>query len=381
MRKSELLKDIEVWRSRLGLFPVPLYHDKIDHHSYVLLNGSRGNFCLAIGDDEYVMHQGHSIAWSSNIGHCIRISKEIVEVQSWEKGHVAPQRFTAESVYDNLLEFHTLLEHNSPRYEHSIIAHAIAVFRSLRSSASELNGTDALRAFLVLLHTAATSSHGDRESTSVLSSLALQAAGAISSSRWDQLLDVLMSGPLRHNLTPIYDLTLRHASGLLFQEAHYESTCSQLTLDEFLPSPVQGQKMVKSTGSYFTPPALARALVEEAIKSLDLTKNSIEIFDPACGSGEFLRESLRQLNLLGYQGKVNLIGWDISEAACDLANFVLAWESQNISKSVSFEINEKNALENVGLWPQVDLVIMNPPFVSWRDMDDEQKNWVNDILQ
>ena len=65
----------------------------------------------------------------------------------------------------------------------------------------------------------------------------------------------------------------------------------------------------------FTPPSLARALVQQALDAIsDLisANRPIQILDPACGSGVFLQESLRELVQRGYSGKLTLRGFDTS---------------------------------------------------------------------
>ena len=52
-----------------------------------------------------------------------------------------------------------------------------------------------------------------------------------------------------------------------------------------------------------------------------------------------MRESIRQLRISSFTGKINLIGWDISQAACDMASFVLAWEKDKDDQEVAYEIS------------------------------------------
>ena len=68
------------------------------------------------------------------------------------------------------------------------------------------------------------------------------------------------------------------------------------------------------SSTHYTPPFLARSIVENSLKNIDLSKPMIKILDPACGSSEFLIEALKQLNKLGYSGKVKIIGMDSSKS-------------------------------------------------------------------
>jgi hypothetical protein len=105
------------------------------------------------------------------------------------------------------------------------------------------------------------------------------------------------------------------------------------------------------------------------------------VYDPACGSGEFLREALRQLHMKGYRGHVHLIGSDTSDAACAMSRFVLAREQRHVQSKVTFDIRREDALNAGTCWPEgVHLLLMNPPFVSWQDMDEQTREGVQRIL-
>jgi type I restriction-modification system DNA methylase subunit len=58
----------------------------------------------------------------------------------------------------------------------------------------------------------------------------------------------------------------------------------------------------RSSGAYFTPTPLVRTLVEQCLTQELLARPQLTLIDPACGSGEFLRESIRQLSLHNYRG-------------------------------------------------------------------------------
>ena len=123
-------------------------------------------------------------------------------------------------------------------------------------------------------------------------------------------------------LCPDFYLLFRHASGTLFQDAHlYASDSPNLWLPGFeVPVTVSPDATPTDTGIYFTPPAVARTLAEECTNNTAITgRGSITIFDPACGSGELIKECLRLLKLKGYSGRIRVIGWDKSAAAVAMA--------------------------------------------------------------
>jgi type I restriction-modification system DNA methylase subunit len=98
-------------------------------------------------------------------------------------------------------------------------------------------------------------------------------------------------------------------------------------------------------GVFFTPPALARAVVEETLNALGNPLPSLRIFDPSCGSGEFLKEAIRQLELRNYTGKLELLGWDLLPVPVQMSRFCFAFE--NLSQrafSIEWNIEQTNSL-------------------------------------
>lgn len=383
---TQNLTDIQVWSKQLGLLPVPLFNDREIGQPFVLLNGSQGNFCLDLGQIQLGTETRNN-AWSANVGHYIALSNDYIEVQRWDQKRSAIERYSSSSVFNNLERFHAYLEKDSPRQDGSVVAHAIRTFRSLRATVgNNATGPQSLKAFLYLL--ACATENVDRGRLKLehwqLDREALAVASEIGDTEWEALIKELEQGRAIESLVPNLNLLLRHASGQLFQEAHYEAvliTSGQLMLDGFLPLPIKMERDRKATGIHFTPSALARTLVEQSLASLDNGVHSIQIFDPACGSGEFLREVLRQLKLIGYIGDVNFIGWDISPAACDMARFVLAWESRGLPNTITVEIECRDSLAPEHEWPEnTDLILMNPPFVSWQDMEVSQRESIVQTL-
>lgn len=378
---------VSVMKGRLGLMPVPLLHTLDLQNRYVLLNGTSGNFCLDTGGRPEPQ-DARNIAWSSNVGHYVAVDEEIVYVYRWDRGAASMDRYHLAEVEENLERFHRRLEDDAPKQdERSVIAHTTRVFRTLRTGAGhQFGGADALRAFLYLLASATDEkSRGavDLEEWA-LNPAAADAASALSDDFWHRLHDELALGRPLERLTPKLDLVLRHASGQLFQEAHYIALHNpqQDLFAELLPTQVAVKRSATATGVHFTPPALARSVVEEALAAFgDLLPQRLTVFDPACGSGEFLREAMRQLVLRQFQGTVRIIGYDVSPAACEMARFVLAWETRDFRNRVRLEIECRDSLGSEEPWPHgVDLCLMNPPFVSYERMTNEQRDAVGQAL-
>jgi adenine-specific DNA-methyltransferase len=377
------LGKVDTWRNALGLLPVPLFAVKSPDQRFVLLNGNRGNFCLDLAES-IVGNQGRNYAWSSNVGHYVAVHGEFVEVQRWDQRQSALERYSYASVRRNIEDFHAYLERDIPKQGISVVSHVVGVFRRLRAILGPPHsGTECLGVFLYLLACAADESGSGKVNPSdwALSDKAASLASQIRDADWSALQAELLQGRANDGLIPNVTLLLRHASGQLFQEAHYEAVFGpgQLSLGGFLPESVKLTKKHLGTGVHFTPSALARTLVENALLGCIPWPNSLVVFDPACGSGEFLREVLRQLELSGYDGKLRLIGWDVSEAASEIAKFVLDWEKRNTKLNVDYEISCTDSLACD--WPQdVDIILMNPPFTSWQDMDASKRDTLRALL-
>lgn len=375
---------LEPWARELGLLPVPLYSERlVEASKFVLLNGATGNFCLDISQNETLGREGRNRAWSANVSHYLSLRDKVIEVQRWDQKESSIERYTLSSIYKDLERFHAYLEASAPRQSTSIVTHTLQIFRNLRALLyKEDEGVHALRAFLYLVQSV-TPGHQGKEQVWQPPEGTLDAVNSISKEDWTTLKTKLVKGRPIERLIPDFTLMLRHAAGVLFQEAHREVTLydqEHLKLQGFLPSPRSVSAEAKGVGIHFTPPALARNLVEEVFANLE-DGSSLTVFDPACGSGEFLRETLRYLELIGYSGTIKLIGWDISRAACDMARFILDWEAAFVSAPITIDIENRDSLDVEHVWPDAaDLILMNPPFVSWQAMSTTQRTKVRDAL-
>ena len=119
-------------------------------------------------------------------------------------------------------------------------------------------------------------------------------------------------------------------------------------------------------GTFFTPPALARSIVDHALKQIEglSDRPSLTICDPACGSGAFLHEALRGLRRAGQRrfedyrkghfvhghrdGKVN--------NSNGLARLGAGWKSYAQARCRGTPPATK--------FPTADLFVINPPFIS-----------------
>jgi SAM-dependent methyltransferase len=179
---------------------------------------------------------------------------------------------------------------------------------------------------------------------------------------------------------------IRHASGLLYQEAHLEleRTARQL---QFWPGLLEEQPGATTSrrDARFTPPELARAMVQQALAILPPRQDQrpLVILDPACGSGIFLIEALKELtDLQNYRGTLSLVGYDNSEVACAITKYCLhrtLRDYQNVIPEPNIQVINCNAMQSDwNLSP--DLLLMNPPFAAWNMMDTQDRADVRTVL-
>jgi adenine-specific DNA-methyltransferase len=366
------------WASRLGLLPVPLFPgDRTDRS--VLLNGVSGNFCLDTTEDRESDHRAR--AWSANVGHYIKVFENKVEIQRWDNTPSEHERISLSLVARDLERFHSYLVSKEPPAQRSVIPHVVRVFRQIRNREELAGGADSLKVLLLLLACAASSSN--RSSINASDWAVPQDAKGLSTSieneEWELLVEMLLH-PADSDLQLDVDLLIRHAAGPVFQEAHREATlvdASQMLLPGFPKRAAHISRPDLGVGVHFTPPPLARSVVEQALAATTIG-DEFTIFDPACGSGEFLREALRQIRLSDATARINVVGWDISAIACDMARFLLFWE-QKKDRLMRFEIRQQDSLRE--RWPvKVNLLLMNPPFVSYEHLTNEQQNTIRSVM-
>lgn len=386
IRPVTSFNSLQAWSQSLGLLPFPLRPDDASALKAVLLNGDRGNFCLDLSGAEPDGNTRND-SWSCNVGHYISINGETALVQRWDRSPAALELFKLRRIAEDPEHFHEHLISTSPPRSASVVAHALRTFRQLRAVlGSDVEGNMALEVFLVLLACAA--ERRDDPSPQLdrwgLTEGALVAARLIDADDWSLLLSQLTEERSADRLQPAVDLVLRHAAGALFQEAHYLASFpwgGQMLLHG-LPHPeVTIARDSKEKGVHFTPAPLARALVQATISQLSLKAfDRLVVLDPACGSGEFLREAARQLRSMGYRGKIQLRGADQSPGACAMARFLLSWE-HHAAVDTEFAIRCGDSLTDADCWPdEADLVLMNPPFISWLGMSATQQEAVRAIL-
>ena len=330
---------LSAWARRCGLAPVPLFEagetEFVDHHC-VLLNGGYGSFALSLGSIRGKWPESTRWAWSSNLPHHVTVSRDDVSVVRWDKGGDA-EVFTRSTVERDLSRFHKFLESDRVESTQHVVSFMRGTFRRVRSLVTDAGMSDehSTDAFLALISRAIErwwdmhSVDGSMlpnwpQGDDFLSSLSTSAVETLlrgfESPEWFGI-----------DTEFVPNLAIRHAGSEIFQEAHFELLrAPQPDLLGFV-APADSAKVTRG-GAHFTPPALARSLVEQTLAQVkNLTsRDSLVIEDPACGSGAFLHESLRTLRRIGFAGHLTLVGRDISSAAVSMAKFVLQKRSPGL---------------------------------------------------
>jgi len=309
-------------------------------------------------------------AWSCNVGFYISIFDELVDVIRWDEPEKT-ERYTIRSVAENLSGFYHYLERHNPEWNKGIVNFYGNAFRRLRSNFAPEAGRDALQAFLYILACALENQVelGEEALRSwSLPESAREFASKLDPANFMAALDQISGIGAYESLTPDMPLVFRHASGMIFQDAHRTATLSpQGFLPGLAPEAVLRPLPMTAIGVHFTPPTIARTLAEEAVLALDTSRPELIILDPACGSAELLKEIVRILERRKYSGTLRLRAFDISPTAVDMARFSLAFEKKHAKTfAINFVVEAADALTEP--WPAADLIIMNPPFRRWNDL-------------
>ncbi|MCX7429158.1 MAG: N-6 DNA methylase [Planctomycetia bacterium] len=395
------------WAKRLGLVAVPLFgRDRASDHSgthCVLLDGALSSLTLSAGgvDELLVTKQPAQWAWSSNVNHAVVVSADARTLFSVRWDQPDSVREYPLSGPETATELLASFVEDRPESTKTSINRVISTFRSLRLNLANYGGNDfdAIRALNVLLLWADAIRVGGAGASPPTATLdtavdSLRNSGVLGYTPSDfssqigqfpigDLAEQLLEDHNGYHLDPY--LLIRHASGTLFQEAHVELETPRLIqrqlfvkLHDKPPAPTGRERR----DTRYTPTALARFLSELAIRefrTLNPRASAVEILDPACGSGVFLIESARTT---GKIPSLRLRGMDNSKVSTIIADFAVRQAARSAEAdgvSVSVDIQEADSL-GASDWGRPDVILMNPPFLSWRVSDDATKASIRDTL-
>lgn len=366
------------WAENSGLMPMRLNPNE-GLRRYIMLDGGIYDFCLDFSEQQEDIMLYKSRAWSSNSKNYIHVNGDEVLIYNWL--NEAPDKLPKGIVQSKFGQFIKILNNSSYKTSEDVAPFVLDLFRKMRNQTSEKK--EPIEA-LNLLYCLLVSLEEDTFTSETFNKWSIN-SNVILPDYFESLTSLMKRGC--RNIIPNLDLILRHGSGVLFQEAHRvaQEFDRQLSLfDSGFSSNIVLKPEEAYSSVHYTPQYLARSIVEKSISELDLSKPIIRILDPACGSGTFLVEALKQLKEKSYCGRVEVFGWDCSACAVSTTRFLLKYEQRTQWTERTLEINlnqvEDSLLES---WDGgFDLILMNPPFLSMELIkSDSGKDAVNDALQ
>ena len=377
------------WADQFGLALAPLFGIKevvAEGSHAVLLDGGYGSFAMSeTGEELWRDEKGACWAWSSNLPHHVTVTDNVVAVTRWDSSKA--EVFSRASVEAQIETFYSYLATDRVQSTRRVVDYVLYLFRRMRSlvAAADLpdeRSTDAFLAFLTEMierdRPEVSSSHRSallktQAGTELLRELPENGVNSLI----EELREPTSLQPFR--LFP--SLAVRHAGSEVFQEAHFELLRAP-SLDLFSYAGPAEAKSVTRGGAHFTPAALARCVVEQTLLQVEglATRERLTVLDPACGSGSFLHEALRALRRLGFAGQIVLVGRDISPAAVSMADFVVRHSAADWSPERAILIDVRVADSLAEPLPRADVVLMNPPFISWPLLNDIQRTQMQQVL-
>ena len=354
-----------------GMLSVPLLHRQTsEKEHFALLNGTKNNLCLD-GKSSELSEWYRKMAWSSGNNTYIAFNNGLCHIFRFDRPQI--ESYDEKLVFDNTDSFFKYLGKGTSNVENSIVPYVLRTYRQIRNEIRTGNsGLDSLKALLYLLAFSRDGEHMNLDAWGMTTE-DIGIYQIIDRNKWDMIAERFMNGVLFTDkwLKPDIDLILRHTAGKLFEEANYIAYLPpQLNL--FPDEKIKYSYDTMQDGAYFTPAYVARSVVEESLLNVDLAgKDRLTIFDPACGASGFIVEALRQLKKAGFDKPIRIIGWDKAETAIIMSRFVLNFEKQEWNDNLKIEIKHCDSLATENVWPQnVDILLMNPPFLSWDRMKD-----------
>jgi len=368
------------WAHRLGLAPVPLFSDeRVEGANHeILLDGGLGSFAISETTEElWRDRRAAEWAWSSGVAHHVTVVRDKVAVTRWDAK--SPELFSIGSVQERLDAFYRYLVTDRVRSTNRVVDELVDLFRKTRSAVADARLDDivSVDVFLGLLAEGVEKEAGTR-----LADVNRDVLKSLPQSSHDRLLAEAVGQARQSNLLGLRpDLAVRHAGSEIFQEAHF--VLGQAPTPDLLGwiGPATARRETRGT-AHFTPPALARTIVERALLELgDVKSRSVlTVMDPACGSGSFLYEAVRAIRRMGFNGKLNVIGRDVSAPAVAMARFVLSLASSDWSPDGKLHVDLAVADSLRTKMPECDVLFMNPPFLSWNAMDNDQRELTRESL-
>lgn len=363
------------WIQKIGLLPVDFLHNQAeDQNVSAMLDGSFNNFCIGYNSMEMMNPSFRDKVWSANMSNYLLIDNDNVKLYNIYRDRY--EEISINTIERDYQRFYSYLLTKPVRRGDDILGLVLRQFKLIRSNLREEESAKKSLQILLYVLSKLESSIDINWELPIGTNEYIESIPYL---RIEDHIEELKQGLKGLNVKPNVDLILRHTAGALFQEANYIAHFPpQLSL--FPDFEYRVEKNPNLIGAHFTPSYIARTIVENTLKYIDLTLPILTIFDPACGSGVFLAECLRQLKNKRYQGYVKVIGWDIDELAIDMAKFVLGFEKAEWGNRLTYTINQCDSIERYEAWPNANILLMNPPYVSWYRMSQIQRDKIAEIM-
>jgi adenine-specific DNA-methyltransferase len=218
------------WSKRFGLAVSPLFEveevpDWTCHH--VFLDGGQGTFALSIAEEEiWRDRQNAAWAWSSDIAHHVTVTPSKVAVVRWDDPSDATV-LTRASVDKSLDEFYKFIAADRVRSTRTVVYHLLSLFRQIRSLGAGANIPDNRASELFLFSLARLIFEDDLNfispSTSGVGDDIPDLFSRLDQRGVEAALAEVGRSPTTSGVLQLHPaLAIRHAGGLLFQEAHFE---------------------------------------------------------------------------------------------------------------------------------------------------------------
>lgn len=391
------------WARVLGLVHVPMFgsaRPAAAGQNAVLVDGHRASFAIVSGGPASdLSREPLDWSWSAYLNHVLLIDSAngAMTLRRWDRSD--SRKFRLPKTGQAAREMLGILEAAAEPRSADVVLHLLRAFREIRRVAVDpLNAIHLLNALLLGTEGVRLGRIEERDwlrAQTVTDALGLlpepdarlsgvrEVPAATKSANISSLLRYFITPePLTTcRLEP--DLLLRHAASQLYQEAHLA-----IERDPQLPLFIDASHTSTAVGVLhhrdvrFTPPSLARTLAQQALRAAGARENNdLDILDPACGSGVFLQEALRELVAAGFTGKVKLRGYDRSAISCAIAEFCLSRAKADLaSDGVSVEVDILHTDALTEAWGNPNIVLMNPPFVAWDQMDADDQARTRETL-
>jgi len=368
------LQDKRDWAIDSGLMPMHLAPHN-EGERYIMLDGGYYEFCLDLDAEGGTESDYNSYAWSSDVKNYIRVAGNDVTVYNWKSRRSDTMKLAL--IEQKFNQFLKIINSTSINSSDDVTPFLLGLFAQLRNLTQETKQPKEAMNLLFKLLVSIEEDHLDAEVCRRWSII-----DTVLPNGFDMLVESIRKGALQ--ITPNLDYILRHGSGRLFEVAHRTALSFNPQWDLF--GGISTELTLADSCSYsslhYTPRYLVRSIVENSLKQLDKNLDRIRIFDPACGSGAFLQEALKQLKEQNFSGKIEVIAFDNSDMAVSTTKFLLSYEQRKQwdEQQMTYQVVVHDSV--VTDWPECDLLLMNPPYIAMELMkDSETKDAVRETLK